>query len=268
MQVETSWFHNAFGRQVWKKNAIEGYGDLMSEETWTADELFDGMTLQPGFITELEKLGLIRAVARDVEGGSLYSAEARDELEKVLALVELGYKLEDIAAIAKRVGLPAKKNGLFRRLPLRMRSAELARRSGVDPVRIDRWVKEGHLRADLVSESGARLFDRSAIEGVRLLADLEDAGVDDEGIGRVLQCLAPVAAKQTPEELGAGAAFLMDLTKEIRTKRDAIRRLERELSAGRKRLIRARRSADATRRKKERGRGSRARAKSSSGDGG
>ena len=110
----------------------------MVEETWTAEELFEGMTLQPGFIAELEKHGLIRAVARDVKGGSLYSAEARDELEKVLALVELGYKLEDIAAIAKRVGLPAKKSRLFRRLPLRMRVEDLSGRSGIDVDRIER----------------------------------------------------------------------------------------------------------------------------------
>ena len=102
---ESAWFHHALGSQVWKKNAGEGYADRMSEETWTAEELFEGMTRQAGFIAELGKHGLIRAVARDVRGGALYSAEARDELEKVLALVELGYKLEDIAAIAKDSGL-------------------------------------------------------------------------------------------------------------------------------------------------------------------
>ena len=61
----------------------------MSEETWTAEELFQGMTLQPEFIIELEKHGLIRVVARDLRGGSLYSSEARDELEKVLASKKL-----------------------------------------------------------------------------------------------------------------------------------------------------------------------------------
>ena len=254
---------------MWKKNVIEGYAELMSEETWTADELFQGLTLQPGFVTELEKHGLIRAVARDARGGSLYSVEARDELEKVLALVELGYKLKDIAAIAKRVGLPAKKSGLFRRLPLRMRSEELSRRSGVETSRIEQWVKHGHLSADLVSESGAGLFGRPAIERVRLLADLEAAGVDAQVIERVLRCLAPgTLAKQTPEELTDGATFLMDLSKELRAKRDAVRRLERELTAGRKRLIRARRSVDASRRKQERGQASKKRARGRGGDGG
>jgi len=238
---------------VWKKNAVEGYGDLMSEETWTAEELFEGLTLQPGFITELEKHGLIHAVARDVRGGSLYSAEARDELEKVLALVELGYKLEDIAAIAKRVGLPVRKNGLFRRLPLRMRADELSRRSGVDAQRINRWVERGHLSADLVSESGAGLFGRSAIERVRLLADLEDSGVEAEVVEQVLRCLASDPdLDRTPEELAEGAVFLMDLVRSLRSKRDAIRRLERELSSARKRLIRAGRSAAASRRKQKR----------------
>jgi DNA-binding transcriptional MerR regulator len=238
---------------VWKKNAFEGYGELMSEETWTADELFDGLTLQAGFITELEKYGLIRVVARDARGSSLYSAEARDELEKVLALLELGYKLEDIAAIAKRVGLPAKKRGLFRRLPLRMRSEELSRRSGVEKPRIDRWVEEGHLSADLVSEGGDGLFGRSAIERIRLLADLEDAGVDSEVTARVLRCLAPFESDaQTSEELASSMAFLMDLTQKTRLQRSALRRIERELAAGRKRLARAQRLASTSRRRARR----------------
>lgn len=238
---------------MWKKNAFEGYGELMSEETWTADELFDGLTLQAGFITELEKYGLIRVVARDARGSSLYSAEARDELEKVLALLELGYKLEDIAAIAKRVGLPAKKRGLFRRLPLRMRSEELSRRSGVEKLRIDRWVEEGHLSADLVSEGGDGLFGRSAIERIRLLADLEDAGVDSEVTARVLRCLAPSESDaQTSEELASSMAFLMELTQKTRLQRSALRRIERELAAGRKRLARAQRLASTSRRRARR----------------
>ena len=254
---------------MWKKNAFEGYGDLMSEETWTADELFDGLTLQAGFIAELEKHGLIRAVARDAQGNSLYSAEARDELEKVLALVELGYKLADIAAIAKRVGLPAKRRGLFRRLPLRMRSEELSRRSGVEKARIDRWVEDGHLSAELVSEAGDGLFGRSAIERIRLLADLEDAGIEAEVTERVLRCLSPgLAEAQTPEELTSSVAFLVDLTQEVRSKREALRRLERELTSARKRLVRAQHAAAASRRKAQRSRGKRKGSTATNGDGG
>ena len=228
----------------------------MSEETWTAQELFDGLTLQPGFITELEKHSLIRVVARDARGGSLYGAEARDELEKVLALVELGYKLEDIAAIAKRVGLPGKKRGLFRRLPLRMRSEELARRSGVDRARIDRWAAEGTLNADLVSEGGDGLFGRSAIERVRLLADLEDAGLDAEVTERVLRCLAAGESEaRTAEELASSVAFLMGLTQNTRAQREALRRIERELAAARKRLSRAQQRASRSRRGARRSKG-------------
>lgn len=230
----------------------------MSEETWTAEELFQGMTLQPEFITELEKHGLIRVVARDLRGGSLYSSEARDELEKVLALVELGYKLEDIAAIAKRVGLPAKRGGLFRRLPRRMGVEDLSRRSGVEPTRILGWVQRERLKADLISESGDPLFGRSAIERVRLLGDLEDAGVDEARMEATLSSLSPdTVQKKSAEELANDATLLLELGRELRAKRESIRRLERTLAAGRRRLIRARRALDTARRKEGRTRGAR-----------
>ena len=252
---------------MWKKNAGEGYGDLMSEETWTAEELFEGMTLQAGFIAELEKHGLIRAVARDVRGGSLYSAEARDELEKVLGLVELGYKLEDIAAIAKRVGLPAKRSGLFRRLPLRLRAEDLSERTGVPLSRVERWIEISLLRADLISDRGAGLFGRPALDRVRLLADLEDAGLVEDEIGRVLEALESEADPEpSPETLASSAAFLMEWITELRARREANRRLERSLVAGRKRLIRARRSAAAARRKQERSGGARRGSYDTSGD--
>jgi DNA-binding transcriptional MerR regulator len=253
---------------VWKKNAFEVYGDLMSEETWTADELFDGLTLHGEFIVEMERCGLIRVVARDTRGGSLYGAEARDELEKVLALVELGYKLEDIAAIAKRVGLPAKKRGLFRRPPLRMRSEELSRRSGVEKARIDRWVEEGYLRADLVSEGGDGLFGRSAIERIRLLTDLDDGGLGSEVTKRVLRCLTwSQTDAQTSEEVAASVMFLADLTQDIRSRREALRRLERDLAASRKRLIRAQHASDVSRRKTKRSKGRRKGAVAPKGEG-
>jgi DNA-binding transcriptional MerR regulator len=226
----------------------------MSDETWTAEELFEGLTLQEGFIAELEKLDLLRVVARDGSGEPLYSADARDELEKVLTLIELGYQPKDIAAIAKRVGLPARRRGLFRRLPVRMRSGELARRTGISDERIQGWIAAGRLNAVLVSEGGDGLFGRDALDRIRLLVDLEAAELDSGDVERLLACLDPIASVEAnKDEAAKQLDFVIDLSTRVRAKKDALRRIERSLAGLRKRLERASR-AEGTRRRGRLGR--------------
>ena len=102
---------------------------------------------------------------------------------------------------------------------------------------------------------------------MRLLADLEDAGLVEDEIGRVLEALESEADPEpSPETLASSAAFLMEWITELRARREANRRLERSLVAGRKRLIRARRSAAAARRKQERSGGARSGRYDTSGD--
>jgi DNA-binding transcriptional MerR regulator len=207
------------------------------------------LTLQDGFIAELEKLALLQVVARDGQGEPLYSADARDELEKVLTLIELGYEPKDIAAIAKRVGLPAKRRGLFRRLPVRMRSGELARRTGISDDRIEGWIASGLLSALLVSEGGHGLFGRDALDRIRLLVDLEAAELDSEDVGRLLACLEPSPSSEVnKDEAAKQLAFVTDLTTRLGARKNALRRLERSLAGLRKRLERASR-AEGTRRR-------------------
>ncbi len=148
----------------------------MSRETWTWDELFEGLDPAPSFVSELERLGLLRVVARDGHGAPLYGAEAREQLEKVLSLVELGYQPKDIAAIARKVGLPIQRRGLFQRPPTYIRLSELARRSGVDEVMLVAWRDRGILRPAMRTEGGDALFSTATVEGAKGLQDLVEFG--------------------------------------------------------------------------------------------
>ena len=130
----------------------------MPRETWTYEEVFEGLDPAPAFVVELERRGLLRVVARDGKGAPLYGPEAREQLERVMSLVELGYKVEDIAAIAQKVGLPARRRRLLRRAPTFVRVPELARRSGVPVETLARWRELGILEPDLETEGGETLF--------------------------------------------------------------------------------------------------------------
>lgn len=222
----------------------------MARETLTWDQLFAGLEPQPAFVQEMERLGLLRVVARNAAGKPLYGAEAREELEKVLELVELGYQLKDIAAIASRVGLPRQRRRLFRRPPTYLRLDELARACGAPVERLNAWLASGVLEADLVSDGGGKHFAPSAVEQVRLLEDLLVLGVEEADLlGHVAMMRAlddgqprdaPVVHDRRQTE--AAAATLVTLIDRLQRVSRAARRWEKLATVYRKRLVRVERA--------------------------
>jgi DNA-binding transcriptional MerR regulator len=222
----------------------------MPRETLTWDQLFAGLEPQPAFVQEMERLGLLRVVARNAAGKPLYGAEAREELEKVLELVELGYQLKDIAAIASRVGLPRQRRRLFRRPPTYLRLDELARACGAPVERLSAWLEGGVIEPDLVSDGGGMHFAPAAVERVRLLEDLLTLGLEEaELIGHVaMMCvLEEGGARDAPlvhdrGQLDAAAATLATLSERLQRISRASRRWEKLVAVYRKRLARVERA--------------------------
>jgi DNA-binding transcriptional MerR regulator len=232
----------------------------MARETWTFEELFGGLDPAPAFVSELERLGLLRVVARDGKGAPLYAPEAREQLDKVLALVELGYQPRDIAAIARKVGLPVPRRGLFRRRPTFIRVKELARRSGIAPELLDQWRVEGLVEPAMVSEGGEPLFPVAAVEQVRCLQDLLDFGFGDEELGlwaaaeRDLDAAIEAHKARDGEPLDAEARARIDgllaradrilatVSRRVDGLRQGLRRWDKVLGAYDKRLERLRRA--------------------------
>jgi len=149
----------------------------MAGDAWTRDELFEGLDPSQDFIAELERLSLIVVVGQDAQGGSLYAHESREELEKVLALVELGYQPEDIAAIARRVGLPVKRRGRFQKPPVHLTRGELAERAGVTPEQLSCWVDAGLIQSSFQRPGAGELYVADTVVRVQRFRDLEVLGV-------------------------------------------------------------------------------------------
>lgn len=230
-------------------------------ETWTFAELFEGLDPAPSFVSELERLGLLRVVARDGKGEPLYAEEAKEQLDRVLELVDLGYQPKDIAAIAKRVGLPQKRRRrLFSRQPTYIRMAELARRSGVEESQLVKWHAQGVLQAALVTESGEPMFSMPSIEGVRALQDLllfgfeEDTLAEWSKLARALEELHDHAREDKDglvDEDGSAARAthaVEQAAKEIRERLDrlrtGIRRWDKLVNGYDKRIERVRKAYD------------------------
>ena len=199
----------------------------MSQDAWTYDELFEGLDPAPNFVKELERLGLLRVVAEDARGRSLYGAEAREQLDKVLALIELGYAAEDIAAIAKKVGLPSGRRGRFKKRPVYLRLSALAAQTELEVSVLEQWLDLGLIEADFQSDGGEVLFRESEVLHVKQLTSFLTLGFtisDAASWRRIDRAMERLAAE--PEELAVADALLSEAAEFLQRVQGRLRRLK------------------------------------------
>lgn len=217
----------------------------MPNNTWTYADLFAEHDPTPAFVAEIERLGLLQVVARDGEGKAIYSAGARDALDRVMALVDAGYSPRDIAVIANKVGLKPPRRRL-RRAPVMHRASAVAEQVGVEAAQVTAWHAAGLLEASHVSERGEVLFGPEALGVAQALADLRALGLPDEAAARWVDLNRRLATAREPERvrtlvLDAGELFA-SVREAADERRRAARRWQKLLVAFEKRLERARRA--------------------------
>ena len=229
----------------------------MARETWTQSELFEGVDIAPAFLAELERLGLLHVIAQDSNGSAIYGAQAKEQLDKVLSLVELGYQPRDIAAIAQKVGLPQKKRRRFKKHPTFLTLEELSGQSGVNGDQLKDWCAKGILKATTETESGKSLFSVEAVELARALRDLLAFGLNQDqlsewsemgrAIDKLISGLHQKASNQdgvNKDEVRAQVEHAHEMIESLRSRLDGllagIRRWDKLLGAFDKRLDRLR----------------------------
>ena len=223
----------------------------MAKDTWTRTELFSGLEPTPAFVDELERLGLLRIVARDPRGEALYDADARDTLERVLVLVDAGYAARDIAVIARRVGLKAPKRRLGRRAPTLLRVEDLAEAAEVGVEAARAYWQRGFIEATVLADGGEPLFAAAAVDAARALGELEALGLAAEratwaeAARRVAALEAgprpPLGAAAALEGLEAAARWARPLGERLARLESAARRWSKRLAVLEKRVEKLRR---------------------------
>ena len=235
----------------------------MARDTWNHGELFEGLAPSPAFVAELVRLGLIRVVAKDAKGASLYAGESKEQLKQVLSLVELGYKPKDIAAISQKVGLPKRRRRLFSKIPTYLRLEALAEKTGIDKARIERWIGEGMLTPDLLSEGGESLYNRESMSRLKMLDELTSLGMEEERLQLWVRLMPFLVARRGFEREKLDAAgielsheeletIFTDLKGRLGRVKAACRVWEKRHSKARKRLKAAAKAAQKPRLRRSR----------------
>jgi DNA-binding transcriptional MerR regulator len=156
----------------------------MNKKVFTREEFLANLGLPAAGFREWEKLKLVKPAGFTDEKVPLYAEETAEKVRHIQKLAELGYGLEEIEKILKRVGLPEaiekkrKPNDPDQYLTI----GNLAERVGLSPRTIKHWEDKGIIEPDMRSEGGFRLYSGAYVYLCELVRDLQLFGYTLEEI--------------------------------------------------------------------------------------
>jgi DNA-binding transcriptional MerR regulator len=134
-----------------------------------------------------EKFRLIKPEGVTDGNIPLFTRVTLEKVRQIKNLSDLGYQLNDIQKIIKKVGLPkGEENGKkTSKLNEFLTVGELAQQVGVSPRTIKHWEDKGIIDADMRSEGGFRLYSEIYIYLCKLVKDLQLFGYSLEEIKEI-----------------------------------------------------------------------------------
>jgi DNA-binding transcriptional MerR regulator len=156
----------------------------MNKDIFTRDEFLAKLSLEESFLRDWERAKLLKPAGYTNGRIPLYSEETSERIGTIRRLAELGYEIEEIQKILKKVGLPKKverkrkPEGSTQYLTV----GDLAERVGLSPRTIKHWEDKGIIEPDMRSEGGFRLYSGAYVYLCELVRDLQLFGYSLEEI--------------------------------------------------------------------------------------
>ena len=156
----------------------------MEKAIFIRDELMEKLNISDTDLKKWEHLKLVIPSGFTDHKIPCYSDEAIQIIKHIQKLLELGYDLEEIQKIVKKVGLPKTgKTGVkLSEANQYLTVGNLAEKVGVSPRTIKYWEAKGIIEPDMRSEGGFRLYSEIYIYLCQLILDLQLFGYTLENI--------------------------------------------------------------------------------------
>lgn len=157
----------------------------MSGEIYQRLDFIKALGIEEQTLTKWEQLGLLTPEGKLDGGGGLpfYSDEAMREAQHVLQLLGLGYDLEGIQKIVRKIGLPKRKDRRGKeKQRILLTVGQLAEATGLNSRTIKYWEEKGIIQPDGRSVGGFRLYSPQTVEICTLVRDLQNFGYSLEEI--------------------------------------------------------------------------------------
>jgi DNA-binding transcriptional MerR regulator len=148
------------------------------------NEFIEKAKISEKVLNEWETFKLIKPVGFTEDNFPFYTPRAVDRANNVKKLLDMGYMVEDIQKILKKVGLPKNKGnpGKSAKLKKHLTIGGLAERVGVSARTIKHWEDKGIIEPDMRSEGGFRLYSQVFVYLCNLIKDLQLFGYTLEQI--------------------------------------------------------------------------------------
>jgi DNA-binding transcriptional MerR regulator len=228
-------------------------------EIYQREDFIHALEIDESDLRSWEDMGLL-APAGKLDGGSPFYSEASvKEARQILQLSSLGYDLEGIQKIVRKVGLPRRRErkGKDKQRVL-LTVGQLAEATGLNARTIKYWEEKGIILPDGRSVGGFRLYSPQTVELCTLVRDLQNFGYsleeisDAAGLIRDFNAISNGAdnltAAQRQKRLAEMELKLGVLEERISSLRDGIKRWEQILRRQRREINQHLQKAKAARR--------------------
>ena len=159
----------------------------MDKNLFVFEEVLEKTGVSEKNFREWEKLKLIKQEGVTDGDTPLFTKITIDKVRQIKNLSDLGYQLNDIQKIIKKVGLPIgeKEGKNVSKLNEFLTVGGLAEQVGVSPRTIKHWEDKGIIEPDMRSEGGFRLYSEIYIYLCKLIKDLQLFGYSLEEIKEI-----------------------------------------------------------------------------------
>lgn len=145
----------------------------MVAQIYDLDEFIKKTGIEKTLLDKLIAAQVLRP-AGHVDGITPYfDARGLEAAETIFKLLEIGYSLEEVIRIRRKVGIPGKKGRRHASGQPLLTVGELAKRIDSNPRTIKHWEQKGLLAPESHTPGGFRLYPESAVKFCQHIQDLQ-----------------------------------------------------------------------------------------------
>ena len=159
----------------------------MKNEILLRNELIKKSGVDEKILKEIEKRGIIRPFGYTDEKIPFYSDKVFAQLNYITQMLSLGYGIEEIHKIVKKIGFPKGTGRYISKTETKkhLTIGELAEKVKVSVRTIKHWEDKGIIEADMRSSGGFRLYSEAYVYLCMLIKDLQLFGYTLEQIKEI-----------------------------------------------------------------------------------
>jgi len=194
---------------------------MMKKEVFTEREILDHTVLPTEVFQQLLKKKIIKPLGTTDENLLVFSSEVLTQLKEIIQFQTMGYSMDEIEKIYKKVGLPSTKQSKGDS-PKKIRYltvGDLANHVDINPRTIKYWEERGIIEPDTRSDGGFRLYAEHWIYLCNLIKDLQLFGYSLEEIKEISELFRDFLSIEnssgglTPEQVQEKLSVMKDKIK-------------------------------------------------------